>query len=408
MTRFILDAVYLLLALVSLPWVLRKRRDGWGERFGRIEPLPAKQDGRPRIMIHAVSVGETNLVRALVTRLAEEAEVVLTVTTDTGIARARALYEGIAHVRRYPLDASFSVRRFLRTVEPDAVALVELELWPQFVRECSMRGIPVSVINGRLSARSFKGYRRLRFFIGRFFGDLAWAGVQDEVYASRFTEMGVPSVEVVGTMKWDAAQTGDPEGAAQLAREMGIDLSKPLVVAGSTAPDEHELLREAMPDGVQLLCAPRRPEWWDGAASTFPDCVRRTKPNEGDPATGRFILDTIGELRDAYALADVVVVGRSFVDLFGSDPMEPAALGKPVLIGPNVSDFQWVVNVMAADNAIVRTNAETLAADLARLLNDPEERRALGERARACVESHRGATERYAKKLISVARASSP
>jgi len=400
MTRFILDAVYLLIALASLPWVLRKKRDGWGERFGRVEPLPPTVDGRPRIMIHAVSVGETNLVRSLVSRLAEEADVVLTVTTDTGMARAQELYAGVAHVRRYPLDASFSVRRFLNTVEPDAVALVELELWPQFVRECGARSIPVSVVNGRLSARSFKGYRKLRIFLGRTFRALSWVGAQDEAYAARFTEMGAQNVDVIGTMKWDAAPSEAPEGAEQLAIEMGIDRSKPLVVAGSTAPDEHRLLREAMPEGVQLLCAPRRPEWWDGAADAFPGCVRRTLPGKGDPAAGRFVLDTIGELRDAYALADVVVVGRSFVDLFGSDPMEPASLGKPVIIGPNVSDFQWVVDAMAAENAIVRTASDSLATELARLLDNKDERRALGERARACVEFHRGATERYAQKLF--------
>jgi len=418
MTRLLLDGVYLLIALVAMPWVLRKKRDDWPERFGKCEPIPPKSvtpEGDPagsppgprkRIMLHAVSVGEVNLIRSLVSRLAEDADVIISVTTDTGIARARELYEGVAHVRRYPLDLSRSVRRFLDTVEPDAVGLVELELWPQFVNECAARGIPIAVVNGRLSARSFKRYRAARWLVGRFFRKLSWAGVQDDAYAERFTEMGVPAVETVGTMKWDAAPKGGVQGADELARELGIDRSKPLVVAGSTAPGEHELLRDAMPDGVQLLCAPRRPEWWDEAAAAFPNCVRRTKPGEGDASTGRFILDTIGELRAAYAMADVVVVGRSFGDLFGSDPMEPAALGKPILIGPSVADFEWVVNVMAEDAAIVRTTRDDLAKDLARLLDDEHERRALGARAMACVETHRGATENYALALLRLINAS--
>ncbi|MEQ9616461.1 MAG: glycosyltransferase N-terminal domain-containing protein [Phycisphaerales bacterium] len=403
MTRLFLDLAYLLVAVVSLPWVLRKKRSGWGERFGNVEPLPPKKAGKPRVMIHAVSVGETNLVRALVSRLAEEAEVVVTVTTDTGMARATELYAGVAHVRRYPLDVSFSVTRFLRTVEPDAVALVELELWPNFVSLCARRGIPVCVINGRLSTRSFKGYRRFRFAVGRYFRRLAWAGAQDDAYAERFRAMGVPSVDVVGTMKWDAAPTETPTAqAGALAEAMGIDRTKPLVVAGSTAPGEHELLRDAMPAGVQLLCAPRRPEWWDEAAAVFPGCVRRSKPGEGDAASGRFILDTIGELRAAYAMADLALVGRSFVDLFGSDPMEPAALGKAVLIGPNVEDFRWVVEAMERDGAIVRTDRDRLAREIERLLNDDAARAELADRARACVERHRGATEAYAGKILAM------
>ena len=405
MTRPILDLIYALLALACLPFLLKKKRMDWPERFGKIEPLPPKEPGRPRVMIHAVSVGEVNLCRSLVARLSESCDVLLTVTTDTGTARARELYEGAAHIRRYPLDFSWSVNRFLRRAEPDAVALAELELWPQFVRTCAARGIPVLVVNGRLSARSFKGYRRFRYALGPFFRRIAWAGVQDEAYASRFREMGVENVDVVGTMKWDTANTALPEQADALARALGVDRSKPLVVAGSTAPGEHELLRDALPQGVQLLCAPRRPEWWDGAADVFPGCVRRSMPGEGDPSTGRFILDTIGELRDAYALADVVVVGRSFVDLYGSDPMEPAALGKPVVIGQNVSDFQWVVSAMERDNAIVRATPQTLGAELTSLLSDEGKRAALGERARACVEKHRGATERCAEAIL---RAVSP
>ena len=216
MTRPLLDLAYLLLAIVCLPVLLRKKRGGWAERLGRIEPLPDPEPGRPRVMIHTVSVGETNLVRSLVSALAERADVLVTVTTDTGHARATELYEGLAHVRRYPLDFSRSVRRFLDAARPDAVALVELELWPQFVRECALREIPVAIINGRLSERSFRRYRAFRWLIGRVFRRAAWVGAQSEAYAQRFREMGCESVHVLDTMKWDAAPADGPSGAETL------------------------------------------------------------------------------------------------------------------------------------------------------------------------------------------------
>ena len=403
----LLDAIYLVVALATAPFWMRKARGGWSERFGRVEPLPPPGD-TPRVMLHAVSVGETNLLRALVDDLRLDHEVVVTCTTDTGIARARELFADSARVVRYPLDASWSVRRFLDAVRPDCVALAELELWPNFARACARRDVPMAIINGRLSDRSHGRYRLARPVLGKWFGALRFVSVQDDTYARRFVRAGArpERVHVVGSMKWDAApivnEGDDVPGAAELARDMGIDRNRPLVVAGSTAPEEHALLRDALPPGVQLLCAPRRPEWFDPAAADLPGCVRRTSGG-GDPSSGRFLLDTIGELRKAYALADVVVVGRSFGDLHGSDPMEPAALGKPVVIGPAFADFRNAVETMRAEGAIVITTRDTLGRDLERLLRDDALRAQLGQNARACVERNRGATARTASMLRGMA-----
>src|SRR5262249_16281469 len=152
-----LDAAYILAAGVTAPWWARKARGGWDERLGKVgRELGASGPGRPRVMLHSVSVGETSALRKLVPLVAERgAEVVVAGTTDTGIARARELYSGTATVLRYPLDFSWSVERFLDAVKPDVVGLVELEVWPNFIKSCVGRGIPVGVINGRLSARSF-------------------------------------------------------------------------------------------------------------------------------------------------------------------------------------------------------------------------------------------------------------
>lgn len=402
-----LDAVYALVAAVTSPWWARKSRGGWAERFGQTDPLPVKT--RPRLLIHAVSVGEVNLTKPLVERLRGHVEVVISVSTDTGIERARKLYDGACRVVRYPLDASWSVRRFLDAVSPDAVALVELEMWPNFLTACARRGIPVAVVNGRLSERSFGRYRLGRAFLKRYFGGLAFAAVQDQDYAERFQTMGVPPERciVAGSMKWDSADTSPTvAGADDLAKEMGIDRSKPLVVAGSTEPGEPELLREAIPPGVQLLCAPRKPEWFDACAAALSPCVRRSGRNPPTSQQERFVLDTIGELRKAYSLADVVVIGRSFGELYGSDPMEAAALGKPIVIGPRVDDFRAAVAALEQADGLIQTTREELGRVLRELLIDHDRRRAMGERARACVIAHQGAAARHAELILDVMRVS--
>jgi 3-deoxy-D-manno-octulosonic-acid transferase len=307
-------------------------------------------------------------------------------------------------VVRYPFDASWMVRRFLDRVRPDAVALCELEVWPNFVDACAARGIPVTVVNGRLSARSYGRYRLAHAVVAPTFRTLHAVLAQNGEYAERFAGLGVPEgrVFVTGTMKWDTAHIADEvPGAAALAEELGIDRTRPLVVAGSTAPEEHRLLRDAVPAGTQLLCAPRKPEWFDAAAADLDGCARRSHGTRGS-ASGRFLLDTIGELRKAYALADVVVIGRTFGQLHGSDPMEPAALGKAVVAGPRMGDFRESAEALEASHALLRTDAAGLADALARLLGDPAERARRGAAAREVVRSNQGATERTAEALLSI------
>ena len=409
--RRLRDAAYLAAVTATAPvWAWRLHRTGkmrtdWKARFGKGDPLPGRAG--PRLLIHAVSVGEVNAVRQLVTRVAQDplgAEVVVAATTDTGFARAREAFEPSHHVVRYPFDASWMVERFLERVRPDVVALCELEVWPNFVDACARRGIPVVVVNGRLSERSFRRYALARAVVAPTFARLHAALVQEHDYAARFIALGVPQgkVFVTGTMKWDTAQVTDRvDGADQLAAELGIDRNRPLVVAGSTAPEEHALLRDAVPAGVQLLCAPRKPEWFDAAAADLAGCARRSAGRPGS-ATGRFLLDTIGELRKAYALADVVVVGRSFGALHGSDPMEPAALGKPIVCGPRMGDFRESTKALADAGVLEQVQPAGLAGALAGLLGDASERARRGAAAQACVRSRQGATERTAEALLSV------
>jgi 3-deoxy-D-manno-octulosonic-acid transferase len=308
------------------------------------------------------------------------------------------------------LDFSWAVRRFLDAVKPDVVGLVELEVWPNFVRACQKRSVPVAIINGRLSERSSKGYRKVRGFFARLLNRLEFAAVQDEAYAARFEALGLAPNKcfITGSMKWDSVLvsgegTGLIDGVVELATEMGIDRARPLIVAGSTGPGEEELLHRVCPPEVQLLCAPRKPERFEEAAAALPRCARRTQRPKGSPAgkpAERFLLDTIGELRKAYSLADIVVVGRSFGDLYGSDPIEPIGLGKATVIGPAVSDFAAVVRVFEDAGGIARATRENLGTVLKDLLTNPAQRRELGERGRGSIRAQQGASQRHAELLL--------
>ena len=407
--RWLADVIYLVVLIVLSPVLLPrmawrgKLRTDWAGRFGHVPPLTKT---RTRILLHAVSVGEVNAIRTLVDVLDQRGlDIVVSVTTDTGIARAESLFGDRHQVVRYPYDFSWVVSRFLRRIEPDVIALVELEIWPNMVATCQRRRIPVCVINGRLSHRSFRRYRLVRWMVRPSFGRLAVSGVQSEAYAEHFRALGASPVLVTDSMKWDNAVTEEVvPGATELAEELGIDQDIPLVVAGSTGPNEPALLHQAVPSDVQLLCAPRRPEWFDAAARAMPGCIRRTvvtekRLPEKSKATRRFLLDTIGELRQAYALADIVVVGRSFGNLFGSDVTEPIGLGKPTIVGPAVSDFTEMVTVLVKGGGLIQILASELAVQIKKMLDNPAYATEIGKRGRAVIRSRQGAALRHARLL---------
>lgn len=406
----LLDLLYIPVGIVTAPLWMRKKRAGWGERFGHVSGMfdaSGIDPVRPRVLLHAVSVGEVNALRALVPMLSDSTHVFVSTTTDTGLARARSLFGPMEHVSvvRYPLDCSWMVARFLGSIHPDVVGLVELEVWPNFIKACTKRGIPVGLINGRLSARSFRGYRKIRPLLAPTFKRLGFACVQDTEYARRIRAMGVPDerIEITGSMKWDsisALKSPEPSPRALgIARAMGVDLSKPVVVAGSTGPTEEALLHAAIPAELQLIIAPRKPERFDEAAGALPGCVRRSGGKPGAGAS-RFLLDTIGELSVVFEIADVVVMGRSFNDQFGSDPSEPAGLGKPVLIGPAFSDFVQAVGVLRDAGGLLVVPREGLGAVVRELIDDSQRRVQMGEKAAACVMSQQGSSRRHHDVLL--------
>lgn len=412
------DLAYIIgVTLTSPIWGLSLLRTGkwrtdWAGRYGYATPL--SDHAGKTLLFNAVSVGEVALLRGLIAELSQRdpsLRIVIAATTNTGFKRATELYGDKHVVVRYPLDFSWVVARFLKRIQPDAVCCVELEVWPNFVEQCEKRNIPIGVINGRLSARSFKSYYKFKRLIGPSFGKLRFAAVQTADYAERFRAMGVGDVRVLDTMKWDNAVIEDAvAGADELAARLGVDLDKPIVVAGSTGPGEDKLLVEALDslaDEAQLIIAPRKPEWFDAATDAAPGCVRWSRMDPTAVTTPKpwalgekrvYLLDVIGELRKAYALADVVVVGRSFLGLYGSDVMEPAALGKPVIIGTHHKDFQDVVNAMRESGGLIVTDEP--ANVIRELLEDRKQAAKIAEAGRGVIQSRQGSTQRHADVIL--------
>lgn len=422
--RWLVDACYLLAAVVLTPLVAYRalttgkyRRD-WGQRLGHLPNLPPHPR---RIWVHAVSVGEVNAVRGIIQAwraACPEAEFVISTTTDTGQARARNLVPDLV-VTRYPLDFSRCVDRALDRIKPSLIVLVELEVWYQFVTRATARGIPVAIINGRLSERSVRRFGYIGPIVRRMFASLAWVGTQDETYAARFRRMGVPAehVSVTGSVKWDTAEIADSlPGTETLAGALGIDTVRDVWVCGSTGPGEEEIILRAHrglldrhPD-LQLVIVPRKPERFDEVADLIRRmgfaCIRRSESPDGsrrEPAADSVILgDTMGELRKLYCLASVAFVGRSLAAMGGSDAMEVAALAKPIVVGPHNENFAGIVARLQQADAIRILSgdltAPNVAAELTQaidaLLSDAPAAAAMACRGREVVRQNRGATQR--------------
>jgi 3-deoxy-D-manno-octulosonic-acid transferase len=394
---------------------------GLGERAGGVPaPDPALLRGRPVVWLHCVSVGEAQaavpLARALLERFPSHALVVST-TTNTGQRVAREAFRGLAaQVFYFPFDWGWSVRRTMGRVRPSAVLVMETELWPRFFRECRRRGVPVALVNGRISEKSFRRYKLIRPFIARVLDDLALAVMQSEADAGRVRALGLTEgrVRVSGNVKFDMEDLGETPLTAELRGRFGFDGRRPLVVAASTHEPEERVVVEAFrtlagrAEGARprLLIAPRHPERFAEVAALLdasgPSWARRTsKTDEADAGCDVVLLDTVGELRAVYPLADVVFVGGSVARAGGHNVIEPAAAARCVVTGAHTSNFKSVVAAFRERDALVQLPelaedeaAPALADVFQKLLEDDGRRRLVGERARAVIEENRGATSR--------------
>jgi len=417
------DIIYLLAAVLGSPVLLwlaiakPRVRAGVLSRLGLRRPqLPG--DG-PRIWVHGVSVGEVLASRPLVRELRAvlpDHEVVISTTTGTGYEVARRHLRDCPTIF-YPLDLRWSVRRVLRAVRPSLIVLVELEIWPNFLLEADRLGIPVVLVNGRITQRSQRGYARIGWLLRRPLGTIRRFLVQSEAYRSRFLELGVPAakIAVTGSMKYDALPGPVPasSGAAMRA-DLGLAPKVPVIVGGSTHPGEeaalirvYRSLREEHP-GLRLVLVPRHNERVGGLLAELERLgdrgVRRTElaaaDGNGEPVV---VVDTMGELQGIYRAADVVFVGGSLVPVGGQNVLEPCALGKAVLVGPYTDNFREAIEELREARGLVEVADEKeLRAACAELLSDPRARSELGERARAALEQRRGAAHRTAAELAEV------
>ncbi|MGD0346135.1 MAG: 3-deoxy-D-manno-octulosonic acid transferase [Terracidiphilus sp.] len=418
MTLFFYNVALLAALVAGAPWWLwrmattQKYREGLWERLGRVpERLAAGSGsgGRPLIWVHAVSVGEvlavTRLVKTLDAALPEYF-VAISTTTRTGQALARERF-GANRVFYCPLDLPWAVRAYLNALKPRLLVLAETEFWPNLLSGCFRRGIPVAVVNARISDRSWPRYNKLRRLWKPLLGRLGPALAQSTTDAERLIAIGCAAerVRVAGNLKFDVRAAEEAE-ATRILRARVAELR--LVVAGSTLEGEEAALLDAWPrllaadPELAMVLAPRHPERFAGVAALLERSGNRwtrrsewsAKPTEPLRPGEIVLLDTIGELASVYSLASVAFVGGSVVAAGGHNPLEPAQFGVAIVMGPHFANFRAIVDDLVAHNALRIATKEQLAEALVGLLGDRPAAEAMGARAIEVFERQAGATER--------------
>ncbi len=416
-----MDAVYggliVALPLYALTRVVvdAKTRSRWGAyvkdmpaRFGK---RAARAGRRPCIWVHGVSVGEVKAAARLIEVIEESVpgvEVIISVTTDTGNRVARKRYPH-HRVEFYPPDLSWIVADALDALRPDLMILVESEFWPNFLIAAHDRDLPVALVNGRMSPRSANRFRMFSPIARPLLQSLESVCVQLPVYAARFAALGVDAdrIHVTGNMKFDNIPIKQ-EGARRerFAKLMGAGDGVPVIVAGSTHPGEERAIagiaQRFAQSGVEarFIIAPRHPPRADGVEAEIRrmglDVVRRKKLDgrEPPPKGAIVLLDTVGELELAYGLADAVFVGGTLVRHGGQNMMEPASLGRAVVVGPHIENFRGEVDMLLdADGLVLAQDAEGVEAILREWIVDPATAAACGARAQKVIDDSKGATD---------------
>jgi 3-deoxy-D-manno-octulosonic-acid transferase len=449
--KFILDFLYLIAGLLYSPVVIyrtikqKRYRTGWGQRFGKIfRSNPEKKC----IWIHAVSVGEINAAKTVVTELRKnfkDFEIVISTTTDTGQERANTVFGKECKIIYFPFDFSWVMRRAFKNINPAICLLMELEVWPNFVSTAKKLNIPVIIVNGRISDRSFSRYSKIKPLVKGVFANITLALAQTQEYSSRFKQIGVPekNVIVTGSLKYDTAQVADKvEGSDLLAEQLQLNtqnstLKTQLWVAGATGPGEEEIILDVYKQLKQnpelrtqndllLVVVPRKPERFDEVAQLITnsgfECLRYSniKTQEQRPKTQesinesrgtsherRIVLgDTMGDLRKFYSLATIIFVGRTLVPMGGSDMMEAAALGKCTMFGPHAFNFrQTVEDLLKNDGAVLVRDKQELLEAMKKCLGESDYAQRIAKSGQQVIKNNQAATQKTIeniKKFLSI------
>jgi len=427
--RALYNILFVFLFCLSVPyyfWKLWRRggwRDGFEQRFGHHGGrLKQALTNREVLWLHAVSVGEVNvcaqLIRALEPRV-PNLKMVVSTTTTTGMGRLREQLP--AHIEKiyYPVDRRACVRRALAAVHPVAVVLVEAEIWPNFLWQLQDARTPAFLINARLSERSFRGYRRFGFLFRPLFATFAGVGAQDEADAARLRELGcrAQAIRVVGNLKFDAAQAAVQSrlDVPRLFRQIGWPGDVLVLVGGSTHAGEETLLADIFQrlrgkfPNLRLVLVPRhfergRAVGGELQARGVKFVYRSELTAERRLGTGEvecLLVNTTGELRHFYEHADVIFVGKSLTAEGGQNPIEPGALGKAMVFGPNMQNFAAIAEAFVRAGGAARVaDTQALENAICELLAWPDRRRELGENALRVVKANQGAVERTADMIV--------
>ena len=416
-------AVALFVIIVPLWLFSRKRRATLFKRLGwqTFPRHPSPRSGKPEqkpVWIHALSIGELLSAGSLIPRLRRELAdrpLYLSVSTASAFAMAQDRFAGSCDgIFYFPYDVAFAVTRCLDAVDPALIVLVETDIWPGFLAEVRRRQIPCCLVNGRLSPESFRTCSRFRLLFEPAFNTFRWIFPQSPGEAQRFVAIGVAPERVghTGNLKFDvAAALPAGDALAALRKEFFIAADAPMLIAGSTHRGEEAIIRSCFLrlrrrfPSLGLIVVPRRPDRGAEVSELFQGHdVRAALASQLNGSTPVIVVDRMGYLSRLYALADVAVIGGSFVPQGGQNPIEPAAWGKPVLFGPDMHDFPDVAAwLLKAGGAIQTRDEQELFSACDRLFSDPQEAKAMGQRARSVVVDHQGATERVTQDLLALA-----
>ncbi len=361
------------------------------------------------IWVHAVSVGETNAAQPLIQHfLDQNLPVLVTNTTRTGQARVRELFAA-NNPQQFesvflPVDSLPLIEKFIATYQPRLLALIETELWPNLLAVCADQAIPAALMNARLSARSAKGYGKFSRLTRPMLQQLSLIAAQDSDTAQRFISLGATSdaVKVTGSLKFDLhAPAHLLAQAAQIRQDWQLATRPVLVVASTHEPEEkllleafHQLLKQ-YPDAVMII-APRHPQRFDSVAQQISaegyTLYRRSLGQQINPACQVYLADSMGELWAWYALATAAFVGGSLCENGGHNPLEPARLGVPVVMGPHVFNFKQIVEVLANAGALQQADsAEQVVEVWQNWLTQPTQREQATQAALQVMQANQGA-----------------
>lgn len=425
--RFALrNALYLAVIALISPWLLVRSlrtgryRSGLHEKLLGCPQLPARKLGYVRIWLHGVSVGEVQLLAPLIEQLRTSigsVEFVVSTTTDTGMDLAQKLYSQAADIRliHFPLDFSWSVRKTIQSVSADLLVLGELEVWPNLMEIAAQQALPVAVVNGRLSPRSYRGYKRFAKFTRSMFSKLSLVVAQTPEYAERFVACGVPEQRVVvgGSFKFDNVSFDSNHAQVkQLAELVGLGSEHKVWVLGSSQDPEESTcvaafkkLRGEYPE-LKLIVVPRHRERFDEVHTILQSSglkvLRRSQLDQPVSADqwDFLLVDTIGELRWWWGLAQLALVGGSFGPRNGQNMLEPAAYGANVAFGPKTLNFRAIVELLLQANAATRIESlDGIETWLSEQLAQPELGKLQGARAQALIRTHQGAIVRTVDRL---------